>query len=163
MEATAESNTSSQERSWYSPRCLSLVPAISVCTDYILTILLAGSVETILNYEYSPLVRFAVENGIFPLYLTGLAAFYYVAAYHVLRVLRETMLYSGGVAILVLLSLAHVMGGLSWYVRNAWYSNYVVLLTITTMGMAFCIFFLQAWRQAKGAQRGIGALTGSSP
>lgn len=134
----------------HSPWILAFLPANAVCIDYALTLLLSGSVEAVLKYEYSPLVRFSLEHGIFPIYLMSLAVFYYACAYYVLRALQGTALYPGGIAIVVLLSLTHVLGGLSWYMRSQWYSNYVVLLTQTTLLMAFFIFLYHTWCQRSG-------------
>jgi hypothetical protein len=111
-----------------------------VITDYLLTFHFAGSNEAILRYEYSPILLFAVRHDIVIPYLCGMVLFYYAAGYFVLSLPANSDIYFVGVAIVMLISITHVLGGISWYVQNAWYSNTVIalsLISVLTTLMAF--------------------------
>ena len=86
-------------------------------TDYFLTFHFAGSTEAILKYEFSPTLLFAVRHDIVISYLMGMVLFYYTAGYLVLKFLADSEIYFVGVAIVLLIGINHVLGGLSWYAQ----------------------------------------------
>ena len=112
-----------------------MFPVISVIADYTLTFVFAHGLDEILMYEFSPVVRAATVHGIVPLVVAGIAVSYYLLSYLALRTLGGTCIYPFSVAILVVVSVTHVMGGLSWLVRDPFYSNVVCGLPL----MAFVI------------------------
>jgi hypothetical protein len=122
--------------------------SISVAIDYTLTLYLAGSVEAIQSYEFSPLLRYAVGNDIVAIYLMFTIFFYYVSAYIVLKLLKDEPIYSAGVAIILLLSLTHLLGGLSWVVKIAWYSNMIMALSLASIALAIASFGYVILRRA---------------
>ena len=109
---------------------------ISVAIDYTLTLYLAGSREAIQRYEFSPLLRYAVEHDLVSVYLVFTIFFYYVSAYIVLKLIKDEPIYCAGVALILLLSITHLLGGLSWVFRNAWYSNMVMALSLASIALA---------------------------
>jgi hypothetical protein len=113
---------------------------ISVAIDYTLTLYLAGSREAIQRYEFSPLLRYAMEHNVVIIYLVFTIFFYYVSAYIVLKLLKDEPIYSAGVALILLLSITHLLGGLSWVFRNAWYSNMVMALSLASIALAIASF-----------------------
>lgn len=129
-----------REAVYQDPRIIALIPVLAVIADYSLTFLLAGSTEFILLAEASPLVRFAVAHGLMPLYVTLLVSFYFVASYLVLRLLAGGDLYPLGVALIILMSLTHLLGGMSWYIRNPLYSDTVIGLSFMSVIIAIAIF-----------------------
>lgn len=128
------------ERVFHDPKIVAGIPVIAVCLDYALTFILSGSLATILELEASPLVRYAVAHNIIGIYIAVLLVFYYFAAYIVLRLLEKSPLYGAGVALIVLLSLTHLMGGLSWVFRNPIYPNTVIGLSFISIAIAIGIF-----------------------
>ena len=120
--------------------CVAIVPSMAVIIDYSLTSFLAANTGMILQWEASPLVRFAVAHNILAIYMLALILFYYGAAYAVLRILRPTRYYPYGVALVLLVSITHVLGGLSWQFRTAWYSDIVLTLSFLAIIIAFCLF-----------------------
>jgi hypothetical protein len=94
----------------------------------------------ILRWEASPFVRFAVANNIMLLYLAAIILFYYLAAYGVLHVLESTPYYRFGFALILLVSITHVLGGLSWQFRTVWYSNAIVALSFASIIIAILLF-----------------------
>ena len=79
-------------RIYDTPACVALIPSLAVIIDYTLTFFLAADTGMILQWEASPLVRFAVAHNIMAVYLLAIVLFYYGAAYAVLRILRPTRL-----------------------------------------------------------------------
>lgn len=119
------------------PLCL----CAAVIIDYSLTFYFAGSPEAILKYEFSPTLLYALRHGIVLPYLASMVLFYYAAGYFVLKLLTDSDIYFVGAAVVLLISLTHVLGGMSWYIRNSWYSNSVIslamisiLITLTAFG-----------------------------
>ena len=108
-------------RIYDTPAYVALIPSLAVILDYSLTFFLAENTGMILQWEASPLVRFAVAHNIIAVYLVAIVLFYYGAAYAVLRILRPTRYYQYGVVLVLLVSVTHVLGGMSWQFRNAWY------------------------------------------
>ncbi len=121
---------------------------ISVAIDYTLTLYLAGSREAIQRYEFSPLLRYAMEHNVVIIYLVFTIFFYYVSAYIVLKLLKDEPIYSAGVALILLLSITHLLGGLSWVFRNAWYSNMVMALSLASIALAIASFGYVILRRA---------------
>jgi len=87
------------------------------------------------------LVRFALEHNILILYILAIVVFYYIASYAVLRILHGTGYYMLGAGLVILISITHLLGGLSWYIKNSWYSNGVLALSVVSIGIACLIFF----------------------
>ena len=129
-------------------RVIPLFLCISVAIDYTLTLYLAGSREAIQRYEFSPLLRYAMEHNLVVLYLVFTIFFYYISAYTVLKLLKDEPVYSAGVALILLLSITHLLGGLSWVFRNAWYSNMVMALSLASIALAIASFGYVILRRA---------------
>ena len=121
---------------------------ISVAIDYTLTLYLAGSREAIQRYEFSPLLRYAMEHNVVIIYLVFTIFFYYISAYIVLKLIKDEPVYSAGVALILLLSITHLLGGLSWVFRNAWYSNMVMALSLASIALAIASFGYVILRRA---------------
>ena len=121
-------------------RLVALLPAIAVILDYAMTFYLAGDTSMIISWEASPFVRFAVMHNLMAAYLVAIILFYYGASYAVLRVLNNTEYYKFGFLLIVTISITHVIGGMSWYFRNAMYSNGVVLISLLSIVIAFIMF-----------------------
>mgnify|MGYP000213594221 CR=1 FL=1 len=139
------------DRSGGVPRALLLaaVPAVAVLFDYSMTLYFSGGAEALLALEYSPLVRFAVAHGVVPLYLLFMMAAYFAASAVVIRVFRGTALLPFGYAVILLVSINHVLGGLSWVVRNSLYSSLVIALSygpliLGVTALAYLLLFPQA-------------------
>jgi len=130
-----------------SYRAIPLVLSAAVVIDYALTFYLAGSIERILKYEYSPTLVYAVEHNLIIPYLMFTVFFYYAAGYLVLKYLRDSGIYHIGVYIILLMSVTHVLGGLSWYVLSAWYSNTVFTLSLTSVAVTIAVFGYEIIRQ----------------
>ncbi|MEA3281986.1 MAG: hypothetical protein U9Q68_05420 [Euryarchaeota archaeon] len=128
-------------------KAVPLILSAAVVIDYALTFYLAGSIERILKYEYSPTLVYAVEHGIVIPYLVFTVFFYYAAGYTVLKYLRDSRIYYVGVAIILLMSITHVLGGLSWYVLSASYSNAVLTLSLTSVVITIAVFGYEIIRQ----------------
>jgi hypothetical protein len=119
-----------------------------VITDYFLTFHFAGSIDAILKYEFSPTLLFAVRHNIVIPYLGAMIIFYYIAGYIVLSLLANSEIYFVGVAIVLLISITHVLGGLSWYVQNAWYSNTVIALSMISVLTTLMAFGYEVFKKA---------------
>jgi hypothetical protein len=119
---------------------IALAPALAVIIDYALTFYLSGDTSMITSWEASPFVRFAVIHNLMAPYLIAIVLFYYTASYAVLKVLHNTDYYKFGVLLILTLSFTHVFGGLSWYFRNALYSNGVVALSLLSIVIAVILF-----------------------
>lgn len=144
MQATSQNLQSIYHNYKLIPLCL----CIGVITDYLLTFHFAGSTEAILRYEFSPTLRFAVEHGIVIPYLGAMILFYYAAGYFVLRLLEDSDIYFVGVAIVLLISITHVLGGVSWYIQNAWYSNTVIALSMISVLTTLMAFGYEVFKKA---------------
>ncbi len=121
-------------------RLIALLPAIGVILDYSLTFFLAGDTSNIIIGEASPFVRFAVINNIFIPYIVAIVLFYYAASYAILRVLDGTDYYKFGVLVIIAMSITHLVGGMSWYFRNAMYSNSVMIISFISIVIALAVF-----------------------
>jgi hypothetical protein len=117
-------------------RVLAMLPALSVIADYALTFVFAHGLDEILRYEFSPIARAAAVSGLAPLVVMGIAVSYFVLFYLALRILGGTCVYPFTVALLVVVSITHVMGGFSWLVRVPLYSNMVLGLSIMAFVLA---------------------------
>ncbi|MEA3488261.1 MAG: hypothetical protein U9R10_03295 [Euryarchaeota archaeon] len=129
-------------------RVIPFVLCISVAIDYTLTLYLAGSKEAIRRYEFSPLLRYVIEHDIVAIYLVCTIFFYYISAYMVLKLIKDEPVYCAGVALILLLSLTHLLGGLSWVFRKAWYSNTVLALSLASIALAIVSFGYVILRRA---------------
>lgn len=127
-------------RIFRAPAIVALVPAIAVIVDYSLTFFFSSGPSMILQWEASPLVKYAVAHNIVPVYLAAIVLFYYGAAYAVLKILWQTRYYPVGVFLVVFIGIIHVLGGLSWIIRNPWYSNGVVVLSLVSILLALTVF-----------------------
>jgi len=128
---------------------VALVPAVAVLFDYSMTLHFSGSAEALLALEYSPLMRFAVAHGVVPLYLLFMMAAYFAASAVVIRIFRGTALLPFGYAVILLVGINHVLGGLSWFVRNSLYSSLVISLSygpliLGVAALAYLLLFPQA-------------------
>lgn len=129
-------------------RILPLILCAGVIIDYSLTFYFAGSIETVLRYEFSPTLTYALRHDMVIPYLVFTVFFYYTAAYIVLKFLIDSDIYYVGVAIILLMSITHVMGGLSWYVLNVYYSNAVIVLSLVSVVITITVFGYEIFRQA---------------
>ena len=128
-------------------KAVPLVLSAAVVIDYALTFYLAGGLERILKYEYSPTLVYAIEHNIVIPYLMFTVFFYYAAGYIVLKYLMDSRIYYIGVFIILLMSITHVLGGLSWYVLNVHYSNTVLALSLTSVVVTIAVFGYEVVRQ----------------
>lgn len=126
------------------PLCL----CAAVIIDYSLTFYFAGSAETVLRYEYSPALLYALRHGIVLPYIASMVLFYYAAGYVVLKFLADSEIYFVGAAVVLLISLTHVLGGMSWYIRNSWYSNSVISLSMISVLITLTIFAYEIFNEA---------------
>ena len=94
------------------PKILALIPACAVIFDYVLTFLLAGSKGMVLQWEASPLVRYALSNDLMVIYMAAIVLFYYAAAFLVLTSLKDTPVYRFGIILVFLVSITHILGGM---------------------------------------------------
>ena len=113
MQAPSQNSQSIYHNYKLIPLCL----CIGVITDYFLTFHFAGRTEAIIKYKFSPTLLFAVRHDIVISYLMGMVLFYYTAGYLVLKFLADSEIYFVGVAIVLLIGINHVLGGLSWYAQ----------------------------------------------
>ena len=125
---------------YHDERVVAFLPVAALAIDYTLTFFFAGSRETLLLYEASPLLRFAVANDLVLLSVAALMAFYYLASWFVLKLLAGSDLYPVGVTLICLVSLTHLLGGMSWYFRSSLYSSTVVGLSLISILVAVLIF-----------------------
>ena len=132
---------------YHNYRAIPLILSAAVVIDYALTFYLADSIEMILKYEHSPTLVYAVDHGIVIPYLVFTVFFYYAAGYTVLKYLRGSGIYYIGVAIVLLMSITHVLGGLSWWVLSASYSNAVLALSLTSVVITIAVFGYEIIRQ----------------
>jgi hypothetical protein len=133
-------------RIYHDARTVSLLPVAAIAADYTLTFLLAGSREEILRNEASPLLRFAVAQDLVLAAVVALMVFYYLASFLVLKMLSGSDLYPVGVALISLVSLTHLLGGISWYVRSPLYSDTVIGLSLISVMVAVLIFGYALYR-----------------
>ncbi len=115
---------------------LAICPALSVIADYTLTFVFSDGLNEILRYEFSPIVRTAAVYGLVPLVVVVITVSYYLLSYLALRTLCGTCVYPFIVSVLAVVSITHVMGGLSWVVRAPFCSNMVHGLSIMAIVLA---------------------------
>ena len=139
-------------RIYHDYRLVAILPVIAVILDYTFTFYFAGDTSMITSWEASPFVRWAVINNLMPEYLAGIALFYYVASFAVLRILESTSYYKFGVLLIGILSVTHVIGGMSWYFRNSLYSNGVLIMSLLSIVMAFIVFGFSFLREKPSAE-----------
>ena len=127
-------------RIYNTPACIALIPSLAVIIDYTLTFFLASDTGMVLQWEASPFVRFAVAHNIMAFYLPAIVIFYFCAVFAILGILRPTRFYRYSVVLVLLVSVTHILGGLSWYFRVSWYSESIMVLTVGSIIFAFCLF-----------------------
>ncbi len=117
--------------------------AASAIIDYSFTIWLAGTKEYLIQNEFSPLLVYAIKHDLLIPYVLLTIIFYVSSSYVVLKTLSsdEKLFYSAS-AILILIALAHIFGGLSWYFKSEAYSNTILAISAITIMMAI---FLSGW------------------
>lgn len=132
---------------YHNYKAIPFILCIALLIDYSLTFHFAGSAQNILAYEFSPLLVYAVEHDVVIPYMVLTASFYYFAAYAVLSLLYDTEIYAIGVAVILLMSITHVMGGLSWYVLKEAYSSTVLTLSLISVLMTITLFAYEVIRK----------------
>ncbi|QLC49771.1 hypothetical protein HWN40_05680 [Methanolobus zinderi] len=132
---------------YHNYRLIPLFLSVSVIIDYSLTFYFAGSIENILAHEFSPTLVFAVKNDIVLPYLAVIVVFYYFMGYTILKFLDGEEIYPIGVFIIMLMSLTHVLGGMSWYVLSESYSNMIFMLSMTSVIIALSVFGYEIFRK----------------
>jgi len=125
---------------YHNYRLIAALPALCVILDYAMTFFFAGDTAIIASWEASPFVRFAVINNIMVPYVVGIILFYYGSSYAILHILAGTDYYKFGVTLIVVLAVTHVIGGMSWYFRNAMYSDGVMMISTLSIVIAFLVF-----------------------
>lgn len=125
---------------YHNYRVIPFFLCVSVVIDYSLTFYFADSMEMILAHEFSPTLLFAIRNDIVLPYLAATVVFYYLMGYTILKFLFEEDIYPIGVFIILLMSVTHVLGGLSWFVLSEAYSNMVFMLSMTSIIIAISVF-----------------------
>ena len=148
LEVEAILKTGLGEKLYRDYRLIAALPAVCVILDYAMTFFFAEDTTMITSWEASPFVRYAVINDIMVPYLIGIVLFYWIGSYAVLRVLAGTEYYKFGVILIVTMSITHVIGGMSWYFRNAMYSNGVIILSAISIVIAFLIFGFSLLRES---------------
>ncbi len=117
--------------------------ALSAIIDYSTTIWFSGSRENLIQNEFSQLLVYAVRNDLLIPYFLFTVIFYFCGSYLALKLLsHDEKLFYPASAILVLISLAHTFGGLSWYFKSETYSNAILAISAITIMMAI---FLSGW------------------
>ena len=129
------------------PSFIALILAIAVVFDYTMTLTHSGGQTSIMAFEYSPILRWAVATGLLLPCIAALALGYYVMSCVALRSLEGTAYYLPGVLVVLLISLTHVSGGLSWIVLNSAYSDAVLLLAAAGVIFSLSVFLLAVRRQ----------------
>ena len=125
---------------YHNYRLIPLFLCIAVIIDYSLTFYFAGSIGNILEHEFSPTLIFAVKNDIVLPYLAITVIFYYLMGYTILKFLENEEIYPIGVFVILLMSITHVMGGLSWFILKETYSNMIFMLSLTSIIIAISVF-----------------------
>lgn len=117
--------------------------AVSAIIDYSTTLWFAGTKENLIRNEFSPLLVYAVSNDLLIPYFVFTVIFYFSGSYLALKLLAgdEKLFYSAS-AIIILISLAHTLGGFSWYFKSEAYSNALLAISAITIMMAI---FLSGW------------------
>jgi len=132
---------------YHNYRLIPLFLSVSVIIDYSLTFYFARSIENILAHEFSPTLVFAVKNDIVLPYLAFMVIFYYFMGYTILKFLDGEEIYPIGVFIIFLMSLTHVLGGMSWFVLSESYSNMIFMLSMTLVIIALSVFGYEVFRR----------------
>ncbi len=117
--------------------------AFSAIIDYSTTIWFSGTKENLIRNEFSPLLVYAVRNDLLIPYFLFTVIFYFCGSYLALKLLSsDEKLFYPASAILILISMAHTFGGLSWYFRSEAYSYAILAVSAITIMMAV---FLSGW------------------
>ncbi len=133
---------------YHNYKVVPLVLCAAVAIDYALTFYFAGSIEMILKYEHSPLLTHAIRHDIVIPYLVFTMFFYYAVGYIVLKLLTASEMYYIGVAVILLTSIVHVLGGMSWYVMSPSYSNMVLALSLISVMFTIAVFGYEILKRA---------------
>ena len=133
------------------PHLIALVPALAVLFDYSMTIAFSGSSQAIMAFEYSPILRTAVANGLVLPCIAMLALGYYGLGLVALGALRGSRYYPFGVVLLLIIGVTHVSGGFSWLVRSTVYSHGVLLLAASGIIVAVAAFAIALKARRAGA------------
>ena len=128
------------------PFLLALAPALAVVFDYGMTLAHSGGRAAILAFEYSPILKTAVETGLILPCIAALALGYYVLGFIALASLEGTRYYLPGALLILLISLTHVSGGLSWVIRNPAYADAVLVLAAAGVIFALSVFLFAVKR-----------------
>jgi hypothetical protein len=147
-----EIKTGLAKKFYHNYKIVALLPVIAVIIDYALTFLFADDSSMILSWEASPFVRFALMHNIMAAYLIAIILFYYLCSYAVLRILDGTDYYRFGVLLIAILSFIHIIGGMSWHFRNAFYSNGVFVLSLLSIVIAIVIFSFSLLHERRPAR-----------
>jgi hypothetical protein len=117
--------------------------AISAIIDYSTTIWFSRTTENLIQNEFSPLLVYAVRNDLLIPYFLFTVIFYFSGSYLALKLLsQDEKLFYPASAIIILISLAHTFGGLSWYFKSEAYSNTILAISVIAIMMAI---FLSGW------------------
>ena len=134
---------------------LALIPPVALTFDYSLTFRLAGSHDTVLSFEASPVVRFVLGHNLMVAYFISLLALYFLASLAMLRWLKKTRYYPSGVAAVLIIGLAHFLGGLSWVARSSLYTMAVSILTTTLFLLTALAMGRELLSERKNPEQGI--------
>ena len=115
-------------RLYADPVFLALLPPVALTFDYSMTFFLAGGHGTVLASEASPVIRFALAYHLMVAWFLALLVTYFLVTLGILRFLSGTPYYRFGVLFVILISAAHLCGGLTWVFRNDLFSMAVTLL-----------------------------------
>ena len=94
----------------------------------------------------SPVIRAALAVNMVRVYYLALFGTYYLTTFLVLRFLHRTDIYPFGVAVVLIVSLCHVLGGLSWVIRNEIYSQAIALAALLAIAATCAWFALTIYR-----------------
>ncbi|MBN1432535.1 MAG: hypothetical protein JW931_07150 [Methanomicrobiaceae archaeon] len=125
---------------FHEPRLIAILPAAGIIMDYSLTFIFAGGREMIMMYEYSPIMRYSAAMGLIIPTMLIIAGFYYIITNTGLKALSNSNIYPFGVAIAVIVTLTHIMGGFSWIIKNQIYTYTIHGMSLMTIIIAFTAF-----------------------
>lgn len=126
------------ERTWTTLLLSSLLFA-SLIIDYVLTLYFSGG--DLLNGEVSPILRYATENGFaIEWVIVSSTTVTFIIFSSLLYLQRYDNAYTGAVTITLLLSVSHILAGLSWYLKNTMYSNFIFTLSLGLISSSIFLF-----------------------
>jgi hypothetical protein len=125
-------------RTWTTLALSSLLFA-SLIVDYALTLYFSDG--DLLNGELSPILRYAAENGFATQWvIISSIAITFIIFGSLLYLQRYDFAYTGAVVIILLLSVSHILAGLSWYLKNTMYSSFIFTLSLGLISSSIFIF-----------------------